>query len=83
MAGSINLSVSHFCFLFKKKTGFPPIEYFNHLKVQKACQYLLFTNLRIKEISQMVGVDDQYYFTRMFTKVMGLAPMKYKEKRGH
>ena len=83
IAQEVNLSSSHFSSLFKTKTGFSPIEYFNHLKVQKACQYLLFTSLRIKEISQELGIEDQYYFSRMFTKIMGLAPNDYREKRIH
>lgn len=83
IAASANLSASHFSFLFKKKTGFSPIEYFNHLKVQEACQYLLFTNLRVKEIASELGIEDPYYFTRMFTKVMGISPNSYREKRIH
>jgi AraC-like DNA-binding protein len=83
IAAQVSLSPSHFSFLFKKKTGFSPIEYFNHLKVQKACQYLLFTNLRVKEISQELGIEDQYYFSRLFTKIMGIAPNDYREKRVH
>lgn len=83
MAGQVRLSASHFSAVFKKKTGFSPIEYFNHLKVQKACQFLLFTNLRIKEIAHELGIEDQYYFSRMFTKVMGMAPNEYREKRIH
>lgn len=83
IAGTVNLSPSHFSYLFKKETGFSPIEYFNQLKIQKACQYLLFTDLRIKEISQELGIEDQYYFSRLFTKMMGLSPIIYKEKKLH
>ena len=83
IAASASLSISHFTYLFKTKTGFSPIEYFNHLKIQQACQYLLFTNRRVREISYELGIDDPYYFTRMFTKVMGMSPKTYREKRTH
>lgn len=81
IAGSVNLSPPYFSGVFKKRTGFTPIEYFNHLKVQHACQYLLFTSLRIKEIALKLGIEDQYYFSRVFTKVMGESPNQYREKR--
>jgi len=81
IARTINLSPFHFSSVFKKKTGFTPIEYFNHLKVQKACQYLLFSDLRVKEIAFQSGIDDPYYFSRLFRKVMGTSPNEYREKR--
>lgn len=81
MSARLNLSQSHFSYLFKNGTGYSPIEYFNHLKVQQACQYLLFTTLRIKEIAIQLGIDDPYYFSRMFTKVMGLSPNQYRQKK--
>jgi AraC-like DNA-binding protein len=77
----VNLSGSHFSYLFRKKTGFPPMEYFNHMKVQLACQFLMFTEMRIKEIALEVGIVDQYYFSRLFSRVMGLSPNQYREKR--
>jgi AraC-like DNA-binding protein len=74
------LSVSHFSAMFRKKTGYAPMEYFNHLKVQKACQYLLVSDMTIKEIAAALAVDDQYYFSRMFSKLMGLSPSEYRKR---
>lgn len=81
IAECATLSPAHFSVLFKKKTGFSPIEYFNHIKVQKACQYLQFTELRIKEIALELGIGDPYYFSRLFTKVMGISPADYRDSR--
>ncbi len=81
IAKHINSSASHFSAIFKRQTGFPPIEYLNHLKIQKACQYLQFTQLRIKEIAFKIGIDDQYYFSRLFTKTMGFSPSDYRGQR--
>lgn len=81
LADHANCSSSHYCSLFKKKTGFSPIEYFNHLKIQKACQYLQFTQLRIREIAFKIGIEDPYYFSRLFTKTMGFSPKGYRQSR--
>jgi YesN/AraC family two-component response regulator len=81
LASSINLSVSHYSSIFRKKTGYSPVVYFNHLKIQQACRYLLFTSLRINEISSKLGIDDAYYFSRMFTKMMGISPNEYRSKK--
>ena len=81
IANAVNLSVSHFAAIFKKSTGFSIIEYFNHLKTQKACQYLQFTDLRVNEIADRLGIEDPYYFSRMFTKIVGVSPNKYRGKR--
>jgi AraC-like DNA-binding protein len=81
IAEEVNLSVSHFAATFKKSTGFSIIEYFNHLKIQKACQYLQFTDLRINEIADRLGIEDPYYFTRMFTKIIGVSPNKYRSRK--
>lgn len=81
IAQHVQFSTSHFSLLFRKKTGFSPIEYYNHLKMQQACQYLLFTKQRIKEIALEVGMSDQHYFSRTFKKTMGVSPQEYRNKR--
>lgn len=80
IAAHVHISVSHYAYLFKKKTGYSPIEYFNQLKVQKACQYLQFTDMRIKEIADQIGIEDPYYFSRLFTKIMSMSPKDYRSK---
>lgn len=71
-------SPSHLHNLFRTHTGYSPLDYFIHLKMQCACKYLNNTNLLIKEIAPLVGYDDQYMFTRIFTKIMGSSPQQYR-----
>lgn len=74
------ISPSHYSALFKKKTGYPPLEYFNHIKIQKACQYLKFTSNSIKEVSYKLGISDPYYFSRLFSNVMGKSPVEFRKR---
>ena len=80
LAEKFNYSNSHFLTLFKKKTGFTPVQYFNHLKVQKACMYLIFTDMNIKEIAYGLGYNDPMYFSRLFKKIIGESPNTYRMK---
>ena len=81
LSSHVNLSPSHYSNIFRKKTGYSAIIYFNHLKIQRACQYLQFTPLRINEIAAKLGITDPYYFSRLFTKVMGISPAEYRRKK--
>lgn len=80
IASLFNYSNSHFFSLFKKKTGYSPIQYFNHLKMQRACQYLSFTDMSVKEISFSLGYEDPLYFSRLFKKTMNISPLKYRSE---
>ncbi|SDJ98161.1 AraC-like ligand binding domain-containing protein [Catalinimonas alkaloidigena] len=81
LAAMVHLSPSHYSSVFRKKTGYSPIMYFNHLKMQRACQYLQFTTLRIHEVAGKLGIQDPYYFSRLFAKTMGLSPQEYRRKK--
>jgi AraC-like DNA-binding protein len=80
LAKQQHLSVSHYCRLFRQKTGASPNQYFNQLKIQKSCQYLYFTDMHVKEICAVVGFDDPFYFSRSFKKMMGVSPSDYKKQ---
>lgn len=74
-------SASHFSAVFKRNTGHSPLSYFNLLKVKKACELLDTTDMKINQISCMVGIDDSLYFSRLFTKTVGISPKKYRESK--
>ncbi len=73
-----NYSVSRFSNLFKKKTGYAPIDYFVQMKMQKACQQLDFTDASVKNIAFSMGFDDPYYFSKRFRTIIGMSPKKYR-----
>lgn len=79
LARQAGLSASHYAALFRTQTGRPPIVFFNSLKVQRACQQLLHSALSVKEIARQLGIEDAYYFSRLFTKVMGNSPRQYRQ----
>jgi AraC-like DNA-binding protein len=80
IAAAANLSVSFFSRIFKNKTGYSPAAYFNYLKIQRACQLLHLSNLRVNEVALQIGIEDPFYFSRLFKKQIGMSPLKYREK---
>ncbi len=83
IASHIGYSSSHFSMLFKKKTGHSPLAYTNLLKIQEACLMLDSTDMKINQICYKIGIEDTYYFSRLFSKLMGISPREYrKSKKG-
>lgn len=64
----------------KEVTGFAPAEYLTSLRCHEARRLLIETNLAIKEISQRVGIEDPYSFSRVFKRTEGRSPMKFREQ---
>jgi AraC-like DNA-binding protein len=81
IAKGTGLSVSHYSRLFLNRTGHSPIDYFIQLKVQRACRLLDNSGWMIADVSRETGYDDQFYFSRVFCKVMGMSPTEYRKRR--
>ncbi len=79
MAAYVGYSVSHFSAIFRKNTGQSPLEYFNRQKVKKACDMLETTDIQINQLCYKVGIDDPYYFSRLFSRIVGCSPQNYRK----
>lgn len=72
------LSRSYLNAIFQKYTQHSPMDFFINLKMKEACKMLRSSELYIYEVAQKLGYGDQYYFSRIFKKVVGISPKEYK-----
>lgn len=78
IATNLGTSYSWFRKTFKEYTGFSPAQYFQELKLRKAKELLLETNLSIKEIAYKLDFSSYEYFLSFFKKRVGQTPIAYR-----
>ncbi|GIP56668.1 AraC family transcriptional regulator [Paenibacillus sp. FSL W8-0186] len=79
LAEMANVSPKYFVDLFKKSFGKSAMKYLSELRINQAKRYLLSGEgqLRLRDIAQMVGYSDEFYFSRKFKKEVGISPSDY------
>lgn len=80
IANAVGYSSSHLTTLFTQRTSFSPMVYYNQLKIQRACSFLQFSDLKIKEIAFRLGYYDPFHFSNAFIKEMGITPREYRKR---
>lgn len=73
----------HFSRIFKQKTGLSPLHYVASVKMQKAKDLLLHTNLTIRDIGLEIGQQSLGTFTTRFTERVGMSPAQFRKSHGH
>lgn len=74
------VSPSHYSTLFKRQTGYSPVEYLIRLRIQAASELLDNTSHDIKTIAARLGYKDPLYFSRVFVGVQGVSPSEYRRR---
>ena len=74
------LSETHFLHAFKKAYGISPIHYQLQLRIAEAKNLLVLTTLSCKVIAANIGINNVYYFSKLFKKHTGMSPTVYREK---
>ncbi len=67
---------------FRRSFGRTMHEYLQERRMEMASHYLASTNLRVSEISGIVGIADPRYFNRLFKKEFGCTPLAYRTVHG-
>ncbi len=79
ISNKLYISSSHLCKAFKKSTGYTPMQYITNRRIGKAQSLLVISNYSITDIAFMVGYNDSNYFSTIFTKNVGMSPLKYRK----
>ncbi len=66
--------------IFSQTMGASPIAYLNSIRLKNALYFLTETTYTIDEISQRIGFDNSFYFSRLFKKKYGVSPTEYRKK---
>ena len=75
------LSSAYISKIFKEETGEAPINYLIKMRLERArIQLESDTQQSIKAISNSVGYEDVYYFSKLFKKYYGMSPVHYRSK---
>lgn len=79
LAAQVNMGLSTMRRWFKNKTGMSMHTYVLQARISKARSLLLETDTPIKQVAQSLKFTDVFFFTRQFTKYVGITPAKYRD----
>ena len=74
------LGVSRYRELFTMETGVAPTEYIARLRIERAKDLLVRTNMNISEVAESVGYVTRHYFQSVFKRRTGMTPGEYRKK---
>ena len=78
---SVHYSKKQINRIFKKEFNKTPYEYYLDVKLSFAKKYLSMSDLSVKEISEKLHFNNQYYFSNLFKKKIGMSPLKYRNSK--
>jgi AraC-like DNA-binding protein/mannose-6-phosphate isomerase-like protein (cupin superfamily) len=76
---ALNISLSYMCHIFKETTGYAPMQYIMRRRIGEAQSLLINTHYTSTEIASIVGYDNSNYFNTIFTRIVGMSPIKYRK----
>lgn len=80
IARELNISAGHLSITFKKYTGTTVSDYIANVKIHHAKELIDTHKYLMYEISDILGFDNPYYFSKVFKKVTGISPREHEKR---
>ena len=81
LAEQFHLNANYCCALFNRDAGGSFSEYLTSIRMKEAERLLTHTTLSLEEIAVQCGIQDYYYFNKVFKKYSGATPSQYRKQR--
>ncbi|MFF2091474.1 response regulator [Paenibacillus sp. NPDC058174] len=81
VAKAAYLSTGYLSRIFKNETGYSFKEWLNRIRINKAKELILNSDLKYYEIAELVGYKDYKYFSAYFSKLCGISAKEYKMQK--
>lgn len=81
LSAEFNITVPYISKVFKEQFGTNFSEYITNMRVQKAQQLLLSTNMSMSDIAKKLGYVDSSVFIKNFKKSTGMTPGAYRDTK--
>ena len=82
IADMFGIHPNHLSRVFHSSFGISPKQYLLKLKMDKAAQILVSTEMPVALIAEALGFEDQHVFSRAFKKYWEVSPMLYRKEQG-
>lgn len=80
LAAVARLSPFHFARAFARTVGMPPYRYQRKLRMERACELLARSDLRIIDVALAVGYESPQALARVFTQAKGMTPSEWRRR---
>lgn len=79
LAKRFEMNSSYVSRRFKQKFGMGVVDFITTIRIRKAKEFLAATDARITDVAIAVGYDDEKYFSRVFSKSVGMSPNAWRK----
>lgn len=80
IANRFNIERRHLAYIFKRYTGMSPLNYLTEYRIRRSKELLRQEDYSITKVAELVGFEDNLYFSRIFKKRTGYSPSAYREE---
>ena len=79
IANLFKIDRRHLAYIFKRYTGMSPLNYLTEYRIRRSKELLRQGHYSVTKVAELVGFEDNLYFSRVFKKRTGYSPSAYRE----